>query len=258
MPFAFHHIQGALVKIVALPYDREPVPRRQLDLLHPEAYGAPYALCFVHGGGWRAGAPDSWHEQMRHAAGRGVISASLGYRVGGRLEELMSDVSDGYRLFVDHLASQGLGGLPVFLIGSSAGAHLATLLTLLDVRGWRTPAGCVALNGPGTMRPWPDMDPQIASAVEHLTTAASPENYVQPGAPPFLFVTVGKERYFPHEHVHALADRLRAAHNQATVMLLPKAEHGFFYHPESEDSKAAQAAIDDFISERLLERTYDI
>lgn len=225
----------------------------RVDLLHPSPVAAPYALCFVHGGGWRSGTPAAWHAQMRHAAAKGVVSASLGYRAGERLADLMADVTEGYRRFLAYLDASGLGSLPVVLIGSSAGAHLATLLTLTGPwHSLRAPAGCVALNGPGTLKPWPDMDPDIAAAIAHLTSPApplsgSPEDHVGAGAAPFLFVVVGKERFFPHEHVHALAEKLRAAGNRARVVLLPDAEHGFFYRPDTESSQAAQAELDAFI-----------
>ncbi|MFI6322761.1 alpha/beta hydrolase [Nonomuraea sp. NPDC050556] len=232
------------MKIVSL--SSEP----RVDLLHPSSAAAPYALCFVHGGGWRSGSPAAWHAQMRHAAAKGVVSASLGYRTGERLADLMADVSSGYRRFLAHLDASGLGDLPVVLIGSSAGAHLATLLNLTGP--WdssRAPAGCVALNGPGTLKPWPDMDQDIAAAIAHLdpSLSGSPEDHVRAGAAPFLFVVVGKERFFPHEHVYALAEKLRAAGNRARVVLLPDAEHGFFYRTDTESSQAAQAEIDAFI-----------
>ncbi|GAA0924368.1 alpha/beta hydrolase [Nonomuraea longicatena] len=263
--------------ITIVPYDG--TPRRLFHLLHPEDARAPYAVCFVHGGGWRAGEPAQWHGQMRAAAGRGVVSASLGYRVGGRLNEMMADVACGFRLFTGHLAARGHGGLPVFLIGSSAGAHLATLLTLTGPDPWLDPgstpahpesgrpAGCVSLNGPGTLVPWPGMDPEIRAAVDHLAgatgaddtaagrqggdggpptgyAAASPETWItEAPVPPFLFVVVGKERFFPHRHVRDLAARLP----EADVLLLPGAEHGFFYRVGTPDSGLAQAAVDAFI-----------
>ncbi|MFI6299164.1 alpha/beta hydrolase [Nonomuraea sp. NPDC050790] len=239
------------MSIRVLPYDGPPHPRRRLDLLHPPAAHAPYALCFVHGGGWRAGEAAQWHRQMRRAGARGVVSASLGYRVGERLPALLDDVADGYRRFLSHLDRRGLGGLPVFLVGSSAGAHLATLLAL-SANGLE-PAGCVSVNGPGaSLRPWPGMDPEIRAAVEHLAggdyAAASPGHHADPAtAPPTLFIVVGKERYFPHEHVRELAGMLP----RSRVVLLPDAEHGFLYDPAGRDSARAQAEIEVFIAQAL-------
>ncbi|MGW5685287.1 alpha/beta hydrolase [Nonomuraea sp. NPDC003754] len=279
------------MKIVTLPYDTAPTAdghhpaarrsrpdeRRRLDLLEPNHVRAPYVLCFVHGGGWRSGDRTQWHEQMRAAAGRGVTSASLGYRVGGRLAEMTADVADGYRTL-----RRRLGDRPVALVGSSAGAHLATLFALSghgaghpDVhqdghpdahqdgpRGGHpdgprsghpdgeAPLACVSLNGPGTPFPWEGMHPEIAPAVEELAAegrAADPGTLAHAGAPPFLFVVVGRERYFPHAHVHALAALLPSAR----VVTLPHAEHGFFYRTAAEGAAAAQAEIDAFLTTAL-------
>ncbi|MET9336388.1 alpha/beta hydrolase [Nonomuraea sp. NPDC003804] len=264
------------MKIVTLPYDTappadghqpaarrsQPDERRRLDLLEPNHVRAPYALCFVHGGGWRAGDRAQWHEQMRAAAGRGVTSASLGYRVGGRLAEMTADVADGYRTL-----RRRLGDRPVALVGSSAGAHLATLFALSGhgadhqdghqdgPRGGHpdgeAPLACVSLNGPGTPFPWEGMHPEIAPAVEDLAAeggrAADPGTLAHAGAPPFLFVVVGRERYFPHAHVHALAALLPSA----KVVTLPGAEHGFFYRTAAEGAAAAQAEIDAFLTAAL-------
>ncbi|MEV4066224.1 alpha/beta hydrolase [Nonomuraea dietziae] len=231
------------MKIVSLPYDPVASERRGLDLLEPARVRAPYALCFVHGGGWTGGAREQWHERMRAAAGRGVVSASLGYRVGGRLAEMTADVADGY-----HRLRGLLGELPVALVGSSAGAHLATLLALACHRAGEAPLACVSLNGPGTPFPWQGMHPEIGPAVQRLAEeggdAADPGALAHAGAPPFLFVVVGKERFFPHAHVHALAALLPSAR----VVTLPGAEHGFFYRTGSEGSAAAQAEIEAFLT----------
>lgn len=233
--------------LVTLPYADPADPRRALDVLRPDRVTTPYALCFVHGGGWTAGSRESWHERMGWAAAHGTVSATLGYRTGHPLADLMADVTDGYHTLGDHLGAH-LGERPIVLVGSSAGAHLALLLSLTASP---PPAACIALNGPGRMQPWPGMDQGIRAAVDGLgaSTAACPRHHLRAGAPPVLHVVVGKERFFPHEHVHELADLQRAAGSAARVELVPDAEHGFFYRCASTGAAQAEAVIATFLAE---------
>jgi acetyl esterase/lipase len=246
--------------------------RRALDLVVPDGPLRNVALFYVHGGGWFAGAREQYHEHLEHFSGRGFVAASAGYRIaeGSIFPDKMADVAAGYALFCQLIADRGLPVDRIVLVGSSAGAHLATMLALQGLSAWTDssplirPTACVSVNGPGTMLGFDGMDDSIRASSEKLVgaryaddpkaeafTAASPDCHVPADPPDFLFLIVGKERYFPHGYVRALADAVRAAGARAEVVLYPEAEHGFFYRLDGPDQRQALNDMDAFLAPYL-------
>jgi acetyl esterase/lipase len=113
-----------------------PSPAQRLDVYLPASAadgGAPVIL-FLHGGGWRRG--DKGMAQMvankaPHWLGKGFVFASANYRMLPDAD-VVQQADDAARAlaFVQARAS-GWGGDParVVLVGHSAGAHLAALVT---------------------------------------------------------------------------------------------------------------------------------
>ena len=108
---------------------------RVFDVFEP-ADGAPerdYAVFFVHGGGWRAGARDIYHIIMDELCRRGYICASTDYRLHAKdAFEQLSDIREAYDKFVGILKARG-GKMPkIATYGSSAGAHLSSLVAFAE------------------------------------------------------------------------------------------------------------------------------
>jgi dipeptidyl aminopeptidase/acylaminoacyl peptidase len=59
-----------------------------------------------------------------------------------------------------------------------------------------------------------------------LRRAISPVTYIAPGAPPFLILHGRQDTEMPMRHSVELADRLRAAGDQVTLVLVDGAKHG--------------------------------
>jgi acetyl esterase/lipase len=109
-------------------------PAQQLDVYRPaDGHGAP-VLLFVHGGGWRRGdkaMPRMVANKVAHWVGRGFVFASMNYRMLPAADpvEQAEDVARALA-FVQREAPRWGGDLArVVLIGHSAGAHLAALVT---------------------------------------------------------------------------------------------------------------------------------
>ncbi|MEA5457266.1 alpha/beta hydrolase [Sinomonas sp. JGH33] len=238
-----------------------------MDVILPEtATGLP-AVCLVHGGGWYAGSRDAFHEVMEWFAARGYPCASVGYRTDeeSTMAEKMADAATGYLRFAELLGERGERA-PV-LMGSSAGAHLATMLAETGpapwapelASPWRIPSGCIPINGPGTLLEWEGIPAQIKESVQKLcrTTyemhpdafrSISPEHHVTGDLPPFLILLAEDEKVFPHSYVHAWAQKLRKSGTQAEVRLIPGTEHGFLYSTQGAPQREALAAIERFLS----------
>jgi arylformamidase len=124
-----------------------PYPAQVLDIYYPNTHATPTAtptLVFLHGGGFRRGAPGFNAYHGRPYLERGAVFVSMGYRLApdARFPDSLEDVELG----LSWLAARRLDANRIYLSGHSAGAVLAAWLGL---RGSSTPApaGLVLISG---------------------------------------------------------------------------------------------------------------
>jgi acetyl esterase/lipase len=251
--------------------DRPVVLKRAVDIARPAGAAKDTALFYVHGGGWNAGARDAFHHHLEHFSAQGYWCASAGYRLAPQVKwnVQLADVMESYDRFVRLLEEQGADIRRIVVLGSSAGAHLASLLALMGpeeagvpVRlsgAWRRPDACVSINGPGTLEEWPDMEKSIRADIEKVIgvpygeptdqfAKASPDRYVKPSGPSFLFLVVEHEKYFPHEFIYRMSDSIKSVGGSSEVVYCEGAQHGFFYGVAGPLQKKALAKLEDFLS----------
>ena len=217
-----------------------------LDLYGPERpAGRPRPIVlFVHGGGWRHGDKSNVGAKPAAFVTRGYLFASVGYRLDSAVapREQGGDVAAAIAWLREHAGEYGGDGDTIFLVGHSAGAHLAALVgtddRLLARHGLEPAAlaGIVLLDGAGY-----DVPRQVAAA--HLPRLqqvyreafgddpldqreASPITHVVAGKryPPFLIFHVGRRRD-SREQSEALAERLRSVGGEATTVHEPDKTH---------------------------------
>ena len=196
--------------------------------------GAGPILMFVHGGGWRRGERTMVSALPDYAQRHGFTLASTSYRlvpaVGARqeAEDVAAAVADLHRR---------LPGRPIWLLGHSAGAHLAALVGVdpayLGAHGMR-PAdlgGVILLDGAGYDATGPRGPGLVGRALDRMYDAAfgpegsperaalSPTLRVKTGQayPPFLIFHVAS-REDSAAQSHALAGALTAAGGKAVVV----------------------------------------
>ncbi len=115
-----------------LPYGDH--PREILDVYRPKQTGPAPVFVFIHGGGFRNGAPSAEGYVGGPLLGRGAVYVALGYRLAPETlyPHSAGDIERGLRWIHDHIA--GYGGDPnrIYLSGTSAGATLAAAVALRD------------------------------------------------------------------------------------------------------------------------------
>ncbi|MFM8292304.1 MAG: alpha/beta hydrolase [Planctomycetia bacterium] len=217
-----------------------------LDVYGTEQPGGPArpVVLFVHGGGWRHG--DKAHVGEKPAAfvSRGYLFASVGYRLDATVTPLEqgADVAAAVAWLHEHAVEHGGDGDTIFLIGHSAGAHLAALVgtdARLLARHGLEPAmlgGIVLLDGAGYDVPRQMAEARLPRLRQLYRDAfgddpqaqreASPLTHVVPGKryPPFLIFHVGR-RGDSRGQAESLADRIRSAGGQATTVHEPEKTH---------------------------------
>ncbi|MBP5157429.1 MAG: alpha/beta hydrolase [Treponema sp.] len=87
-------------------------------------------VLWVHGGGWNAGSPKFFDFVGQCIAGAGYPFVSLGYRLSpkNKYPVQISDVCAGYKAALEFLKTKGSTSPRIVVTGSSAGAHLSSIL----------------------------------------------------------------------------------------------------------------------------------
>jgi len=111
--------------------------RQRLDVYRPAAAnggagaGAPVVV-FFYGGSWQGGNRGDYLFMAEALAARGLVVVLPDYRVYPevRFPGFMEDAAAAVRWVRDHAAEHGGDPKRIFLMGHSAGAHIAVLLSL--------------------------------------------------------------------------------------------------------------------------------
>ncbi len=198
-------------------------PRHGVDIY--TAVGAPAApvLVFLYGGGWKSGDRATYRFVGAAMAAAGITCVIPDYRlwpeagIPAILQDAAAAVAWTSRRVV------GDGGR-VWLMGHSAGAHLATMLAL-DARYLQQAGGdagqlqgVVGLAGPYDFLPLQSEGLRAIFGPEDAWPATQPVNFVRPGAPPMLLATGDADTTVLPRNSASLAARLQAAGNQARLV----------------------------------------
>jgi arylformamidase len=207
-----------------------------LDIYRPKSFSnadqqaALPVVVMIHGGGWRSGDKGNESQGYRKASffvGRRYIYVSINYRLSPAVQHPahVEDVAKALAWLADHIASYGGDAKRIFLMGHSAGAHLAALVmtdeAYLNKLG-KSPAmvsGVILLDSAGYNIPRNLDDfssgPLARSIYEgafgkdrQTWIEASPIHYVRQGKslPPFLVFHADRESSaaISKEFVHSL------------------------------------------------------
>ena len=176
-----------------------PLPRQALDLYLPKASqrSKSPAVLFFYGGSWRNGKRSHYRFVGQALASRGIAVAVIDYRLYPKVR-FPAFVEDGAKAasLIFHLAPKyGIDPNRLFLMGHSAGAHIAALLALdkgylANVGVSQTViAGLIGLAGPYGFNPlsYDTSRPVFAPAQDDITRA-QPTAHASSDAPPVLLL----------------------------------------------------------------------
>jgi acetyl esterase/lipase len=253
----------ATIKLVRdIPYAGTTSERQRLDLYLPTQRSSDQPLpviVWIHGGAWRAGNKAGGFGQLRKYVSSGdYVGVSVGYRLTdeatwpGQIHDCKAAIrwirgnANKYNLDPDRLG----------VWGSSAGGHLVAMLgTAGDVEALEGALGehtetssrvtCVVdYFGPSellTMGDYPSrMDHNAPNSPESrlvggtlqqnqdVARQASPITYVSKDDPPFLIVHGDQDMRVPYNQSQRLAERLRDAGVDTTLITITGGGHGGF------------------------------
>lgn len=209
-----------------------PDPRQRFDLYAPSEGRDWPVLVFFHGGGWDSGSKDLYGWAAQALAAKGFLVAAPSYRLVPevRFPAFVEDAAAATAA-VQHVAAEyGGRGDRLGVVGHSAGAHLALMITL-DRRymdGAGTPdaiRAAAGLSGPYEFLPF-DVPASINAFGDWpRPLETQPIHYARGDAPP-IWLCHGERDVTVHaEDSTHLAEAIRALNGRVDLTLYPELDH---------------------------------
>lgn len=176
-----------------------PEPRQRLDVWAPKSAAGPLpVVVFFYGGSWNSGLKDGYGFAARALAARGFVVVVPDYRLVPQVRwpAFVEDGAAAIRWVADHIAAHGGDPARIAVMGHSAGAHIALLLTL--DRRWGVAGhikAAVGLAGPYDFLPFTAggaVDQAMGNAPDLKDT--QPINFARADAPPLLLLTGDEDK----------------------------------------------------------------
>lgn len=171
---------------------------QQLDIYQPPGNGPHPAVIFFHGGSWRDGSRAGYGFAGRAFAAQGFTTIIADYRKAPqhKFPDFVVDAASAANWTHRNVARYGGDANRIFLMGHSAGAHVA-MLAALDPQ-WLTAqgsdssiiTGIIGISGPYDFLPFEKGGPaDIAMGDWPQPDETQPITYARRGAPPVLLLT---------------------------------------------------------------------
>ncbi len=196
-----------------------PGVRHGLDIYAPAAGGSHPVVVFIYGGGWKDGGKADYRFVGAALAAKGFLTVIPDYRLYPevRYPAFLRDNAAAVAWTKANIARYGGDPARIFLMGHSAGAYNAAMLTL--DRQWlaadglnpdRDIAGTIGLAGPYDFLPLQDPELEDIFAPAGDLRLSQPIAFARGGAPPmFLASGTADKTVWPRNTEH-LAAALRA------------------------------------------------
>ncbi len=210
-------------------------PRQHLDIYVPHGLDRPAkVVVFFYGGRWQFGSREDYLFAAQALVSQGLVTVVPDYRLYPqvRFPGFVEDGAQAVKWVKTHIAEYGGDPDQVYLMGHSAGAHIAALLAL-DPRYLEHDAvrGLIGLAGPYDFLPLTSDDlKQIFSASvdkdEGGNLAKSqPINFADATDPPALLLTGRDDTTVDPGNSLRLAQKIRDLGGEARVKLYPDLGH---------------------------------
>ncbi len=209
-----------------------PLPEQRLDVYRPRAAAGAPVVVFFHGGNWQSGSRHEYRFVGAALAARGLVAVIPDYRLYPAVEfpAFVQDGAGAVRWVRDHIAERGGDPGRIYLVGHSAGAHIAALLTLdetylgtlgLDARSIR---GTIGLAGPYDFLPFSAaLRPVFGPSGGWSRT--QPINFVDGRESPILLLQGAADDTVNPANSTRLASRIREAGGVVEEIVYPGIGH---------------------------------
>ncbi len=215
-----------------------------LDVYRPRGtvHAAAPTVVFFYGGAWKRGERNQYAFVGHRLAENGILAIVADYRTypAAGFPAFMGDAADAVAWARKHASDYGGDPKDLFLMGHSAGGQIVGLLgtdkSYLSSRGIAAKqlAGVIGLSGPYDFVVGTEYAPIFGPPSQW--PKAQTVNFVDGNEPPFLLIHGKDDKVVETRDSIELADKLHAAGEPATLVLLSDAGHtatvGGLYDPK--------------------------
>ncbi|NUU03363.1 alpha/beta hydrolase [Herbaspirillum robiniae] len=215
-------VREAHPHLADVPYGEDPL--QTFDFFPASANGRPL-LVFIHGGYWRSLDKDQFSHLAEPYLAAGINVALLNYRLAPQVKmgDIAADCARALRLLHAKAAALGFDAGAIWLMGHSAGGHLASLIAAL---------GAVPVRGIACLSGIYDLEPVrlcYLNEILHLSPGdaeqASPVRRFLPQQAKALLCAGGKESDEFLRQRDAYAANLRQSGHEVLIAQAPDAHH---------------------------------
>ncbi len=218
-----------------IPYG--PDPLNQLDIYTPA--GTPGDLprptvVFFYGGCW-GGCDTVTRESYRFVAealtSENFVAVMADYRRHPQVKfrQIMADTGAAVSWVAQHIGDYGGDSSRIYLMGHSAGAHLAAMLTLnesyLREDIYRSISGFIGLAGPYDFLPFTEDYQRTLFGPEENYPASQPINFVDGTEPPMLLLHGQADTVVKQKNLINLAAKAQSLQGRVETRLYPEVGH---------------------------------
>ena len=210
------------------------LPRYKLDVYKPRKISSKTpVVIFYYGGGWDSGDREMYGFAGSALASAGYIAVVPDYRLYPEViyPDFMNDIALSYIWTFNNVVQRGNNRSPFFVMGHSAGAHMAALLTYnpkylaAQKKGMPRPNGFIGLAGPYGYNPLTHERSRHIFQNVHMASDVQPVHQVRKGAAPALLIHGKKDRTVHLFNGLEMRDALRMVGSQAQLLEIENGEH---------------------------------
>lgn len=230
-------------------------PRNLLDVIYePHASGLPVAL-FIHGGSWMTGSKDMYTKLGENFYARGFVTVIISYRLfpGTDVYGMIDDCRAALEWCKEHISEYGGNREQIFLMGHSAGGHLAAAAGLREEDPQKNIAGFILIDAFGLSAYYflsihgtmvPEFFSGIFGKIDSKWKLASPDKMVRENLPPFLILSGGETYPFLAYDNDSFVRLLKSKDNRCDQKIVPGRSHmQMIYEYEKVDTKTFQDTV---------------
>ena len=222
-----------------IPYGSDPRQRLDVYAPRPRRPDAPIVV-FFYGGGWNSGRRQDYLFVGASLASHGYVAVIPDYRTypQARWPAFLQDSAEAVRWAHDHGAAYGGDARKLVLMGHSAGAYNAAMLTLdgrwlggVGMAPGRDVRAMVGLAGPYDFLPLHSDELKDIFGPPAQLPDTQPINHVGPGTPPLWLGTDQHDHVVDPGNTSRLAAAVMAQGGRAEVKVYPRLNHQLMVGP---------------------------